>query len=363
LTKDWMPSLLLFLSITGLVVSSKDLFKILKVIAFAAGLISFLSLSAGASQEYGRLRGATGSLANANALALYILIGIPCALLLLKLNPRKIFLQLAVLPLLGMFLVILLRTASRSAMLNLLVMAAILFWTASIPSKARMGIAGALLVVAALSFTPDSAIARLRLLLPGAEEEQAASALDPEAIEEIKTAAEGSSEARRFVFTKALGHTIRNPVFGVGPGAFMAADAQQAELEGRATLWRGTHNTFVQISSETGIPGFAMFMAMLFYTLRALLRIRTQTRLVPKLAHLFHGALSLILILTSITLSGIFGHFAYGPFFPLIIAFGQVFERSAQHEIAAFRSIRGHVVPSPRPLPRRPARALPGRPV
>jgi hypothetical protein len=67
--------------------------------------------------------------------------------------------------------------------------------------------------------------------------------------------------------------------------------------------------------------------------------------------------------LTSITLSGIFGHFAYGPFFPLIIAFGQVFERSAQHEIAAFRSIRGLVVPAPRPLPRRPARALRGRPL
>jgi O-antigen ligase len=341
----WMPSVLLFAGITGLVLSSKDLFKILKIILVGAVFIGVIALKTGATQEYGRLHGGTGSLANANALALYILMGLPCALMLLKLKASR-FQKLLILPALCMFLVVLLRSGSRSALINLLAIAIILFFTSSFPSKVRMIAIGGAVIMAALSFTPESSLVRLKLLMPGAEEEELEN-IDPEHAEQIRVAAEGSSRAREFVFKRAIQHTLNNPIFGVGPEAFMAADAQMAEREELTTIWRGTHNTYAQVAAETGIPGFTMFLALLWMTLRSLLRMRKLTRNVPGLAHLHEMGMCLILMFSSICLSGIFGHFAYGAFYPMIVAFAQVFERATLREVAAFRFAHAGAVPQP----------------
>jgi putative inorganic carbon (HCO3(-)) transporter len=77
--------------------------------------------------------------------------------------------------------------------------------------------------------------------------------------------ATGSAQGRRELLFRSLKLTAAHPMFGVGPGQF-------AEFSGN---WHGTHNTYTQISSETGLVGFVLFVGMLwmsFKNLNAVLR-------------------------------------------------------------------------------------------
>ncbi len=63
--------------------------------------------------------------------------------------------------------------------------------------------------------------------------------------------------------------TFEHPIFGVGPGVFAAASWDERK---RAGIGAGnaqvTHNTYTQISSETGIPGFFFFIATVFLSFK-----------------------------------------------------------------------------------------------
>jgi O-antigen ligase len=63
----------------------------------------------------------------------------------------------------------------------------------------------------------------------------------------------GSAEARKDIFVKSLTITMAHPIFGVGPGNFSPY----------TRVWRVTHNTYTQLSSECGIPALLMFLLLL----------------------------------------------------------------------------------------------------
>jgi len=78
----------------------------------------------------------------------------------------------------------------------------------------------------------------------------------------------GSMESRLTVLMASIRMTIQNPVFGVGPGNFPSVMWDQAALRGRRSAWLVTHNTYTQVSSETGIPGLVLLLAVLFACLK-----------------------------------------------------------------------------------------------
>ncbi len=90
-------------------------------------------------------------------------------------------------------------------------------------------------------------------------------------------AAAGSAQSRVYLFWKSVEFTVRNPLFGVGPGQFQTAEAEEAKAKGVRGNWHETHNTYTQISSETGIPGGVLFIAALVMAYRILTRIRKTT--------------------------------------------------------------------------------------
>ena len=78
----------------------------------------------------------------------------------------------------------------------------------------------------------------------------------------------GSAEARRLLLIKSLQVTATHPVFGVGPGNFRSYTG----------LWRVTHNTYTELSSECGIPVLLLFLMLVW---RAFLNLR-YVRKIPR---------------------------------------------------------------------------------
>jgi O-antigen ligase len=81
---------------------------------------------------------------------------------------------------------------------------------------------------------------------------------------------EGSAEQRFAIQKVALQIVVDNPVFGVGLGAYPLENAKYAPALGR----RDTHNTYLNVAAEVGLPGFALWCALVWSVLRFAYRSR-----------------------------------------------------------------------------------------
>jgi O-antigen ligase len=71
----------------------------------------------------------------------------------------------------------------------------------------------------------------------------------------------GSAVDRRALFDRAVAVTARHPLFGVGPGNFAVVSGMSFARD-----WHGTHNSYLQLSSEAGIPALILFLLILKQT-------------------------------------------------------------------------------------------------
>jgi putative inorganic carbon (HCO3(-)) transporter len=88
------------------------------------------------------------------------------------------------------------------------------------------------------------------------------------------------------IWTRGVGYMLDNPLFGVGPGNFQAAEGTLSELAERQQFgvgvrWNAPHNMFVQVGAEMGIPGLMLFVALLASAFVALRRSREDQSLAP----------------------------------------------------------------------------------
>jgi len=80
-----------------------------------------------------------------------------------------------------------------------------------------------------------------------------------------------SSYSRRMLLMDSLTLTYQHPVFGVGLGNFPVAQDTLARARGEMIgNWHVTHNTYTQVSSESGLPGLVLFLLAIFFSFRAL---------------------------------------------------------------------------------------------
>ena len=68
-----------------------------------------------------------------------------------------------------------------------------------------------------------------------------------------------------------------NPLLGVGPSNFQSAEGTLSPLAERqqygvGVRWNAAHNSFVQVGAELGLPGLAMFIAVIASAFAALRR-------------------------------------------------------------------------------------------
>jgi O-antigen ligase len=350
LLKDtWSRSLLAFVIVGGALITVEQLRKAMYIMSLAAGAILVFSVLFGSAAS-GRLAFSRGTLANPNALAAYLLLTVPFCFFIF-LQSKKIAVKAAASLITLMLLAMTLRTGSRSGLVSIGILGAYIFFSASVPKKLLMTALAVAMVISSPFYLPNSVLARFRTMV-GDEAPVSSGGEDDQ--DRQGDFAEGSTHSRSYLLRKSIEVTISNPLFGVGPGMFAVASSDLAKAEGDPALWQQTHNTYTQVSSETGLPGLVIYLGLVLAILNAT-RIPPWATSDPEFLLLSNTAFTLRLSLIAFCGGAMFGSFAYGMELPLLAGLAETLRRVVE---SRKQQVQVASVPRPRvqvPLPLRPA--------
>jgi O-antigen ligase len=330
LKEEWFKSLMAGVIVIGLVQTVDAVAKLTQTMAYAFLIAGLLSFPYG-ELDLGRLQLMQGSYENPNDYATAMLYGCVCWWYLLHVPNQSPFLRTIAILSLPFQIYMLLKTGSRAALLATMITFIPVFWRYKVMVKILLVMALPLVAAAFLAVsTPEQRNRYLTIFAStqgSSEEEQATIGR-----------ATGSKEHRLEMAKDALLLTIQNPLFGVGPGMFAVAQHTHSQSQGqRKGSWLGTHNTYLQISSESGLPGFIIFLSILAWCWGRLSRVirlygpftDTHGRKVHMLAY------SLRLFILISTVFFFFEHIGYAPFLPVITGLISGFVLSAERDYAA----------------------------
>ncbi len=298
----------------------------------------------------GRVSIDVGSFADPNEYAMILLMGIPLWWLMANssTHPFKKFLPLVcTIPIFIIFF----KTGSRGGMMGLIAVLLALFWKASIPKKFLIVTASLLALVISLIYLPSYLLQRYVTF----SAVDSNTDIDQASRQQLEGVDVRSAEGRRKLLIKSIEVTLHHPLFGVGPGNFPVAVFEDAKQNGEQYAWFVTHNTYTQLSSETGIPGALLFLGMLFRSFKSvneILRLTAERGPSPR-SDLWKAALYLRLSLIAISVCGFFLSDAYTGLFYIFAGLCISFHRSAMLEIGS-----GRPVAAPAPKRRSPAPRL-----
>jgi len=265
----------------------------------------------------GRLEGVlNGNYSNPNDLALAIVIALPICLAFL-LSSRNNLVKMAWLGCMGVMTYAVVLTASRAGILAFAVAMGVALWHFSIKGRHRY-----LLVVL-------GGLAVCALLTSGGTLKKRYEAIfNPQE----SGSAWGSAEQRNMLLKRSIVITFEHPLFGVGPGNFEVVSG----------VWHVTHNTYTQISSETGLPGFILYMMILWCAWSNLRQARRITRARSELGLL---TASIQASLAAFLVGSFFASEGYQYFTYFLIAY-----TTAVYQIAKRAKQSQDATPEPRPL-------------
>lgn len=336
LLKDqWLKSLATFLLAGTLIVSARQCAQILRVLASALLIAAILALAFGTSRD-GRLallQGFYGS----NELATGMVLGLVCWSFTIRNPAHSRLARILSLPCSALLLYVLVKTGSRAGLVALAIVLPFMYQRSK---KSRvLGAALALaVVVGGFAFLPRITMARFRATF---SDEAAQQGLDEKELE-IRGMARGSAVSRWELLMTAIALTVENPVFGVGPGNFAGAENRRAVQLGKETgSWQDTHNTYLEISSEAGIPALLLFLCCMRNCWKELkaaeARYTNCTDLRSKEFVAIAFTLRAILVCYSIIF--VFENLSYSPFFPALVGMTAAFSRASQHQIGSLSAL------------------------
>ena len=90
-----------------------------------------------------------------------------------------------------------------------------------------------------------------------------------------------SMEGRRQLWTRGMGYLWSSPIFGIGIHNFWRAECIEGDKTKDTALGHGIrctppHNSYVEAAAETGLPGIAMWLSLVFGGIIAMLRLRRR---------------------------------------------------------------------------------------
>lgn len=248
---EFSKALIVTLTLIVTVTRKVELRRLMLVQALGVALMTSAAVIAN-NRMQGRLAGVGDAmLSNPNDLAINVALNWPlCLLFLITVRGMAAKLFWAVSMLVMVYALI--ETYSRAGFLALIVAIVFCLWEFGIRRK-KVYVLGVAFIclMATVAVAPGNYIARLETLLGKFQEGD----YD-----------RGSAEARYELLIQSLKVTATHPVFGVGPGNFPSYTG----------LWRVTHNTYTQFSSECGIPVLLLFLLLMrrvFLNLRYLRRV------------------------------------------------------------------------------------------
>jgi O-antigen ligase len=246
----------------------------------------------------GRAAGNSRAFGNANDLAVLLCVSFPLLFYLLleaKTHFKKAFFAIA----LALVLYTVTLTYSRTGVLALIAAVAVLTWHFGIKTgrHAAVIVLGIALAVAFLALAPSGYGTMIASIFSN----------DVDVSGTVRRDAAESSAARQQLFNRAVEVTVANPMFGVGLNGF-------GDLTATGHV---QHNTYLQYSSEAGIPALLLFLLLIRYTfvnLRGAERLSRQGSEVWRLAGALRASLWAFLVGAFFTNFGyeFFGFFIFG---------------------------------------------------
>lgn len=262
-----------FAVVAGLPTTYRHVRQLMVALAASFLMATFLVAIFGAARG-GRMQLAVGTYHDPNQFAMCLLMGIPLWWYLAASAKTTISRTLSLLCTLPMFFVFI-QTGSRGGLLGLVVMIAIYFFM--VPISKKIVLAGVTIIAAlvTLAFLPSYIKTRYMTFF-----DSSAVNLNNQTEETafLLRADMDSAAGRKALFYKSIDITLHNPIVGVGPGNFPTAVFSQAKKNGEVYAWFVTHNAYTQISTETGIPGFLLFVLMIAYSFKNLNTVLRITR-------------------------------------------------------------------------------------
>jgi O-antigen ligase len=326
LTDMWSRSFPIYFVVVAFLTTIKRCISLVWWLSTAFSIMAVIALVRGDS-EMGRLFIHNTRYNDPNGLAMACVVALPLlgfAFTSTTSKIRKMISLAGIAPL----LLVLVKTGSRGGFLGLCVIVLYLFWKASMPRKLLLVCISGITVMVVTTVVPAELTARYRTLFSG-----------DESVENTDVAA-ASSAGRLHLLMRSLEMTIENPLLGVGPGNFPAAENGVALEEGQSRgMWHVTHNMYTQVSSEVGIPGFLCFTFIVIHSLRATTRVQQYVRQYSSPSHqsLEAPAFWLRVTLIGFSIAGFFLSVAYEASLPLLAGIATAFMNVVRAEVSDMR--------------------------
>ena len=340
ITTQWWASMVVFVALGGLIGDFRQYRHSTVTLAVAIFALSLFCLHFG-TMATGRLfMGNRSRFANPNEMAQAMLIGIPFWLALAKRSSSLIGKLLAACVLVVMMYIIA-KTGSRGALVSFVALYLVMLYHASAAGRAGLLLAGSLSICAAIAFLPSALKDRYKTLF--AEDKPEIEMADDGRLASAVT----STESREHLLRQSLILTATHPIFGVGVGEFMVAENALAVSQGKKRgSWLGTHNSFMQVASETGLPGVFLFVSIFVLALKNSHSLYRATRDHPALQPISTQAEALFLSLICLTITDLSIHAAYTMLLPVLAGLTISLEFTARPLIEEARRSQA-VVPAP----------------
>ncbi|HEY1947246.1 MAG TPA: O-antigen ligase family protein, partial [Bryobacteraceae bacterium] len=242
-----------YLVMVQLVKTTADWNRVALAFSYAALAAAILSFFFGRSID-GRIALVSGTLGDPNTFALSLVLGLP--FWWYKATQSKLFGKALSLLAAAVILISFGRAGSRAGLVALGIMVLTILFFSGIKQKIAISVLAVIALVASMAFLPGYIRARFITIF----QQHADADLDAQSRARLNADID-SSEGRQRLLQQSIRMTFEHPLFGVGPGVFreVAWDERKARQEAAGQMLV-SHNTYTQISSETGIPGFVFFM-------------------------------------------------------------------------------------------------------
>lgn len=332
-----VQALVLLFFMAAFIRTVDDCYRAMYMVALAMGTIGILSMVIGggtggsATEMRLGLGSASDTLSDANFLALYLVVGIPFIIFALSLKKgiMRVALFLLLIPVLAGFA----RTGSRMGLLALALGMGLFFLFATAIERIAIIMGCILFVALAVTLLPQKIAERFTTYF------KASSVAEQEAA--------SSAETRKLLFFRSLQLTMQHPVLGVGPGEFMDAEAIDAQEKGQKALWHFTHNSYTELSSETGIPGLALFLFAFWRSYSGLSKIRSKY----KYTRVGRGALFLQIAVLMSCVGAFFLSIAYSGLLYAILGISAAYKQAVEKESKEYEAAKLAAAATPLPEP------------
>ena len=318
--EDWLKSLLVFVMLVTLIHTSRQALTAIGVIAWGSLVLVMLAYWRGVEGPDGRLMLPIGQYSNPNDLAYGLLMAVMFWWYMVANPGRSAVVRILGLGVLAAVFPLLVRTGSRAAMIVVAVALPMLLFQRALAGRLQLFFVGIVLLIAAVAALPSGLRDRYVTFL---SPQDAVGSDQPMTGEQraLVEAAAGSAQGRKQLLLDSLKFTFQHTVFGVGVGMFAVAEDQEAVTSGNRGMWRGTHNTYTQLSSEAGIPALIFLVAILvlsFRILRRMEKVVTESRH-PHRQQTSAAAAMLRSFLLATSVGLMFIHLAYTPLIPTLV--------------------------------------------